>query len=319
MIVFKNDKSRDTHIFPHTTDPEHRRIIHTLAHHMNLEHRSEGTGEQRQLHLTKKAMPPPVPQVHPQYSNYDSRRALTRAATIDLSEARDTFGSHGLGRQPSGLLNIPASPGEGTASHNHTTVRGAKSFADLRSWSPSPALSSNSSFPNVERHVSRYADTHYSNRNAGQSNTTPNLTPTSDGRLDDRDEVSGLASGFDQLGFGGNHNRPNIGRPNGSAATIRPNQQVHSAGPIGSQRPVNGNYDDNVPNGSSALPQRQPTGPGNEWGRGGGGFARSRQNGHANRGSGKLANDLTIEPTANILSDSSDESNSASRILKNRY
>ncbi|RAL58095.1 hypothetical protein DID88_010375, partial [Monilinia fructigena] len=55
------------------------------------------------------------------------------------------------------------------------------------------------------------------------------------------------------------------------------------AGPIGSQRPVNGNLEDSSRSSQSAVPERQPRGPtSDQWGSG---FSRNRQSGHASKGS----------------------------------
>ncbi|KAG9240530.1 hypothetical protein BJ878DRAFT_560671 [Calycina marina] len=318
ILLFKNDKDKETYVFPHNTDPEHRRIIHVLAHNMNLDHRSEGTADHRQLHLTKKFAAPPVPQIHSKYGHplANERKALTRAATTDLSEARDTYGGglHTLNRQTSSLLHTAGHSGDGL-SNNHSAVRGVKSFAELRSWTHSP----HSTFPPVEgRQTSRYAE-HYSVRGNGQPTATPSLTPTSDVRSDERADISVLTNGVEQMSFNTAHNRPSMGRSNGSTATIRPSQ-AHSAGPIGSQRPTNGNYDDNNMNGSSTLPQRQPTIPGSEWGRNGGGFVSNRANGHANRGSGEQYWATHHELNADSEADTSDDSNGVSRPPKSlRY
>jgi hypothetical protein len=203
---------------------------------------------------------------------------LNRAATIDFSEARgdSNYHKHTLGRQNSGLLDIPGSPGLGGV---HQNLRAAKSFADLRSYTPSP-VPSTASFPaGLSQNISRYAD--YAQHSAASG--TPNLTPTSaGGGINGRDEA--FLANLGNLNIGGYGNRANPGGRIQERDTHTP-----SAGPIGSQRPTNGNnYEENPRNGTTAVPERQPRGPGTDnWGT----FSsrpRPRENGHVNRGSGEL-------------------------------
>jgi hypothetical protein len=302
-MLFKNDTSRDHLVFPATTTPQDRRTIHTLAHHMGLEHRSEGVGDTRCVTILRSrgsTISPPAPQL-PTYYN-ESRRGLNRAATVDFSEVRDGYHTHTLGRQGSGLLDIPGSPGlNGLVPAQN--LRAAKSFADLRSYTPSPVPSS-ASFPaNLVQNVSRYTDYGHSSAASG----TPNLTPTSAGeRMNGRDE-SFLLSGITNMSLGG-FDRPSNNRTN-NGGRIGQEREHHavSAGPIGSQRPVNGSsYDENSRNGATAVPERQPRGPPSEWGNG---FSRPRQNGHVNRGSGELdLNTLDMGWDDNRVQDSSDRS-----------
>ncbi|TVY32787.1 RNA-binding post-transcriptional regulator [Lachnellula subtilissima] len=306
LIGFKNDASRDIYVFPSTVPPADRRTIHTLAHNMGLEHRSEGTGDGRcvQVYKTRHTtISPAVPQL-PQSSYYNdaSRRGLNRAATIDFGESRANDGNyynHSLRNQGSGLLDIPGSPGLGV---NHNNLRAAKSFADLRSYTPSPSQSVQSYPTNASATIARYTD--YGP--PSQASGTPNLTPTSAGGqnpLNNRDESS-LLNGLNGLSLG--FDRPNAGRTatNGRMGQER---EIPSAGPIGSQRPMNGSaYDENPRNGATARPERQPRGPGSEWGAG---FQRPRQNGHRNQGSGELdLNSIETEWDDNIAQDSSDRS-----------
>ena len=268
LMLFKGDGNRETLIFPTTITPEQRRTIHTLAHHMGLEHRSEGQAEMRQVQILKNRptqISPPVPQLQSSFFNESQRRGLNRAATIDFSESRDpNYYNHTLGRQTSGLLDIPGSPGMSGLQN----LRAAKSFADLRSYTPSP-VPSTASFPaGAAQNLPRYAD-NYGHATSAASGT-PNITPTSAGGLNssssrDNDFVLNGMAGLN-LGF-------NTGAPRGNAA-----------GPIGS-RPVNGNYEDGSRNGATTAPERQPRGPGSEWAPG---FSRPRQNGHVNRTSADL-------------------------------
>lgn len=300
LLIFQNSTDREVMVFPSSVPPAQRRTIHTLAHHMGLEHRSDGQGDSRcvQILKSKPTISPPVSSVPTTFYN-DQRRGLNRAATIDFSEARAEGGynKHTLGRQGSGLLDIPHSPLGGGLNHN---LRAAKSFADLRSYTPSPVHSA-ASFPvGLSQNVSRYTD--YAPHSA--TSGTPNLTPTSQTGMNSREE-SFVLNGIQNMGLGGGYDR----RAN-AGGRIGQERETHtpSTGPIGSQRPVNGNnvnnYEESPRNGTSAVPERQPRGPVGEWSSG---FARPRQNGHANRGSGELdLNSFENGWDDNRIQDSSD-------------
>jgi hypothetical protein len=270
LMLFKGDANRETLIFPTTITPEQRRTIHTLAHHMGLEHRSEGQAEMRQVQILKSRptqISPPVPQLQSGFFNESQRRGLNRAATIDFSESRDpNYYNHTLGRQTSGLLDIPGSPGMSGLQN----LRAAKSFADLRSYTPSPVPSA-ASFPaGAAQNVPRYAE-NYGQAHTTAASGTPNITPTSAGGLNSSNNRD---NEFVLNGIAG----LNLGFNSGTART-------NTAGPIGS-RPLNGNYEEAPRNGSTtAVPERQPRGPGSEWAPG---FSRPRQNGHVNRSSADL-------------------------------
>lgn len=285
LLLFRDDNNREALIFPSTLSPAQRRTVHTIAHHMALSHVSRGNGDQRQVHVYRNPqginMSPPLPQgvsaIHPG----DSRRALNRAATIDFSEARGSdAGMYGpLGRQSSGLLDIPGSPGgSGMAGQN---LRAAKSFADLRSYTPSPVPSS-ASFPaTLGGNVSRYAEYGAVSGTA----TTPNLTPTASGNgMNHRDEgllVNGLGgmSLGNNLGTGSNGNREAR-----SMFSFERENQHSFGGPIGSNRSFNGGYDDQLRD-RHQMPMRQPRGPAPERNLG---FSNRRQNGHRPQGSDEL-------------------------------
>ena len=310
LNLFAHDSNRDTLVFPAGIPPKERRDIHEMAQGMGLYHRSDGNGDNRHVIISKNknTISPPV-QPTPTYSwNSENRRGLARAATIDFSEARESSGHyshHTLGRQASDLLNIPGSPGlSGLNPHNPHNLRAAKSFADLRSYTPSP-VPSTASFPvTLGQNVARYAD--YPHGPSSAASGTPNLTPTS-GRDGHRDDAF-LLNGMGSMTIG---DRPTASRTNlpGRLGQDRENY-ISSAGPIGSQRPTNGVYDDTPRNGVSAVPERQPRGPGAEWGTSG--FSRPRQNGHLNRGSGELdLNRITRAFDDNNSQDSSDRNGAA--------
>ncbi|KAI5841771.1 hypothetical protein DFP73DRAFT_480557 [Morchella snyderi] len=184
LLLFRDDLSREALIFPSTLSPQQRRIVHTLAHHMALAHVSRGTGEQRQVHVfrapisgTPSISPPSIPTtVHPVESH--QRRVLTRATTMDFSDARsEGAGMYStIGRHGNSLLDIPSSPSGRGDMHSRQNLRAAKSFADLRSYTPSPVPSS-ASFPAaLGGNISRYTD-----YGASVTSTTPSLTPTATG------------------------------------------------------------------------------------------------------------------------------------------
>ncbi|CAZ81631.1 unnamed protein product [Tuber melanosporum] len=191
LLLFRDDVSREALIFPATLSPQQRRIVHTLAHHMALAHVSRGNGDQRQVHVfrapistTPSISPPSIPTtVHPVESQ---RRVLTRATTMDFSDARsEGAGIYStMGRQAHALLDIPNSPsGRADALHSRQNLRAAKSFADLRSYTPSPVPSSASYPAALGGNISRYTDNYGS-----VTSTTPSLTPTATGTTVERQQ-----------------------------------------------------------------------------------------------------------------------------------
>jgi hypothetical protein len=285
LLLFRDDVSREALIFPSTLSPAQRRTVHTLAHHLALQHVSRGNGEQRQVHVYRAPqsasnMSPTMPQGPSAIHSADARRGLNRAATIDFSEARGSDpGVYGTLRgQTSGLLDIPGSPG-GT-SMGAQNLRAAKSFADLRSYSPSPVHSS-ASFPHsLSAGISRYAD--YGP--TGGSTSTPGMTPTTPG-MPNRDEGL-LVNGLNGMNLGSN-----ISMGNGNAREARglfsyERDNQHSfGGPIGSNRSFSMGFDEQQRDRS--MPTRQPRGPGGERSSGFQG-RRQQQNGHRQQGSDEL-------------------------------
>ncbi|KAI0130349.1 R3H domain-containing protein [Xylariales sp. AK1849] len=256
LTLFKNDPTRETYIFPPDITPEQRRHIHVLAHNMGLAHQSIGDREHRQLQIQKTKPNSPPTHVHsqlpPNVSWEDHRRGLSRAATFDFAESRIGSGAyHTLGRQGP-TLELPGSPEHGLSNN----LRAAKSFADLRTHSPSPAPSG-SSYMGLGNGLgaSRYGD--YS-----ALTTPPNLTPTS---------AQNAASSTDAL-LAGNMGSMNLGFDS-NASHLRTRD---TPGAIGSQRPGAGGSSA----ASRAAPDRQPRGP--EWGE----AFSGRNRGHMHRGSG---------------------------------
>ena len=257
LVVFKDDDSRRMFVVEPPVPATYRRILHELAHKLGLEHESAGTGDMRHVQIFKDKRSNPLSMSSGLLYNDTSRRGLARAATMDFNESRDPL-YHTLRTASSALLDVPGSPSALTGAPR--SLREAKSFGDLQARTASPALSS-SSFPaNLSHNAARYAD-------------YPNAP------LPPRDDY--LPSAFSNLALG--YER--------GATTSR----IPAAGAIGSQRSTHGlgSYDDAQRGGASSsggsvsagAVERQPRGPGAEWGAG---FARARANGHATRGSGEL-------------------------------
>ncbi len=290
LLLFRDDSAREALIFPSSLSPPQRRTIHTLAHHMGLAHISRGSGEHRQVHVVRAPQAtnqtsPPMPPYPLSIRPGDAlRRGLNRAATIDFGEARASDQHHygTPSRQPSGLLDLPGSPGLG-GGVNATAqyLRGAKSFADLRSYTPSP-VPSTASFPTG---VPRYPE--QTPLSAGTSSFS-GLAPNGPGMggSSNRDDLllagglGGLSLGGG-LGIGGSHGRGLL-----SGEREPPPQSV--GGPIGSNRSFSLSYDDlgreRGQGQNQGGPIRQPRGPLPERG-GPGVLPRTRQNGHRQRNS----------------------------------
>ena len=273
LKVFENDPTRQVLRFAPGMGAQERKHIHTLAYKLNMDHISEGAGPERHVIVSKIRQSPPLSQISDLYGNESTRRSLNRAATTDFSEARNAAdqynGLHTLNRQHSALLDIPPSPSNFNIGQN---LRGVKSFADLRSQSPSFLNNvSNDGFPSqLGQNVSRYNDY------GGQLSTA-----TSGNNLKGRDDF-GLSAGFGSLSL---QSQPTQQRSNGRLGAERDNLGA-VGGVIGSQRTTNGNYD-NMRNGTGSTVERQPRGPTNDWGSN---FSRPRQNGHGTRGSNELDN-----------------------------
>lgn len=261
MTLFKRDLSREVLIFPPSLEPNHRRIVHTLAHHMGLAHTSRGSGEQRQVHIHRPApgtnISPPLPGV---FVGPDGlRQNLGRSSTADFSEGRPYEGpafNTLRGQASVGLLDVDSNAYNRVADNN---LRNAKSFADLRSWSPSPVPSS-ASFPAALQ--TNGARLQALNDSAGSNPPSATTTATSNpGPGVNRDEPF-LISGFPNLTInnGGNQTSPRRQRSFfGNGSEWNDNQNYQATAPIGSKRTVSIGPD----NGSqTANPMRQSRGPG---------------------------------------------------------
>ncbi|KOS23256.1 RNA-binding post-transcriptional regulator cip2 [Escovopsis weberi] len=275
LIMFRRDDSREILVFPPGISPEHRRSIHILAHHMGLEHQSIGEADSRQLTVLKRQQPSPTANVQtPPANSLDvHKRGLSRAATFDFATDRESRAashnySHMLGRHGP-TLELPGSP-DGTTIPNN--LRAAKSFADLRSFTPSPSQASSSYLvPGAtlssitSGSAARFGDYMASQANQTASPSTP-VTKAD----------SGLVSSLGALSLG-----------SFDSTSLQP-QSRSTPGAIGSQRPS--------ANGTASVkgaPERQPRGP--EWESSNGFGGRSRTNGHAHRGSGTFESSRTVE------------------------
>lgn len=261
MMMFRRDPTREILIFPPTLEPPHRRIVHTLAHHMGLSHTSRGSGDQRQVHIHRPApgtnVSPPLP--GPFGPNDGLRQSLGRSSTADFSEGRPYDGpafNTLRGQSSVGLLDVMDSNAFGRADNN---LRNAKSFADLRSWSPSPVPSS-ASFPAaLQTNGARLQAL-----NDPNGSNTPTVTPTASTAAPgvNRDEPF-LISGFSNLSMGGNNGPQTSPRRQrsffGNGTEWSESQNYQTTAPIGSKRTVSIGPESNA---QAANPLRQSRGPG---------------------------------------------------------
>ncbi|PLB35172.1 putative R3H domain protein [Aspergillus candidus] len=290
LLLFKEDVGRDSLLLPANLTPVQRRTVHTLAHNMGLGHASRGSGEQRQVQVFRVSpgtnVSPPMTSIPAAVQPPDSgRRALNRAATIDFSEARNEAPGpyNSLRGQASGFLGVLDSPGNYTNAQN---LRAAKSFADLRSYTPSPVPSS-ASFPTaMQSNGARLQQ--YDGVTSGASNT-PTLTPAPSGsslgmQRDDNllNSLGGLSLG---TGIAGQNSSPR--RLRGMFSWEQPESQPSSAGPIGSNRSMGVGFDGQS---QERMPIRQPRGPISDKGAG-----FRRQNGHQSHGSDELRTNSGVE------------------------
>ncbi|KIW68571.1 hypothetical protein PV04_04509 [Phialophora macrospora] len=282
MTLFRRDPTREVLIFPPTLEPNHRRVVHTLAHHMGLTHVSRGTGDQRQVHIHRmppgtNVSPPTLPGAFG--SNEGLRQTLGRSSTADFNDGRSFEGpafNTLRGQSSVGLLDVMDPNAYGRSADSN--LRNAKSFADLRSWSPSP-VPSTASFPAALQ--TNGARLQALNDNAGSS--TPTLTPTASnpGPSVNRDEPF-LISSFSNLSMGNNNGAQTSPRRQrsffGNGSEWNESQNYQATAPIGSKRTVSIGPESTT---QPTNPLRQARGPNSNSGLG---FSR-RQNG---RGSDEL-------------------------------
>lgn len=267
MLLFQRDQTREVLIFPATLEPQERRTVHTLAHNMGLAHTSRGTGDQRQVHIYRVApgsnvSPPSLSGGFPQEG---LRQTLGRSSTADVAAEHRSYEAMPYnnqsilrGQSSVGLLDVDGGYGR-NADNNlrnaaDNNLRNAKSFADLRSWSPSP-VPSTASFPAALQTNGARLQQQQGLNEAGGSNT-PTLTPTG-GPAGGRDEPF-LISSMGNMTIGPN------GPPNTSPRRQRSlfNDWSENAGnyqataPIGSKRNVSIG-----PDNRETIPIRQSRGP----------------------------------------------------------
>ncbi|KAK6372648.1 Peptidyl-prolyl cis-trans isomerase pin4 [Lithohypha guttulata] len=250
LTLFKNSTEPETLIFPQDLPPEHRRLVHTLAHHMGLSHTSHGAGEQRQVHVQR---PAPGSNISPPNPAINTRQPLARTSTSDFDVSRPYDGpsyAQLRGQASVGLLDVGDNNAFGRP--DNANLRNAKSYADLRSWSPSPAQSS-ASFPAIQANgrIHAIGDTVGSN--------TPTLTPVpSNSALGIGRDEPFLISGFNNLNIGNNNSQtsPRRGRSHyfNSTSTWEDQPSYQATAPIGSKRTVSIGQE-------NGAPLRQSRGP----------------------------------------------------------
>jgi len=285
LILFQGDASQDVLTFPSTLPPTHRKVVHGLAHQLGLGHASVGNGEQRQLHVFRagsgpNGLSPTADTGNPIDAH---RRQLNRAATTDFTNVKSTepgfYGSPGT--QSSTFLGFPDSQGGGLSVGSN--LRAAKSFHDLRSYTPSPSHSTNNFPAGLANNIARFTDYSQSNPTSSRTNTTP-LASTGPSTTE-----SLLINGLNGMSLNNTNNNNGFGAPSTSPQRLRGmmSWDREVPGPIGGHRTYSANpVDEQNRNRAQGAPMRQPRGPLADRGNG---FSRGRQNGHSSRGSDEIS------------------------------
>ena len=279
LVIFQNNVNGDDMMaFPPDLPSSHRTVVHGLAHQLGLGHESHGVGEERRVHIYRT----PGSGSAAMHALDPNRRQLSRAATTDFTNVRSTELTlyNGPATQSSGFLGAyPDSQGGLSVGSN---LRTAKSFADLRSYTPSPAQSA-SSFPAaaLTTNMARFQDYPPGSPNSSRSNITPTTGTMPESLLNG---MSGMTLGG--AGFGPRNGSPH--RLRGISSWDRENS---GPGPIGSHRTYSGNHDESSRsrNPGASLRQQRGTLPDRS-----GGFSRGRQ-GHQTRGSDELSSPSGVE------------------------
>lgn len=270
LIVFQNDPGQgDVLTFSPNIPAEHRKLIHGLAHQLNLGHESQGLGEQRQVQVFRfpTGSSPPESSQSMEYG----RRGLNRSATTDFNDAKDPGFFGPLGRQASGYLGFPEH-NSGSSAGATRDLRGAKSFADMRSYSPSPSQL-NASFPTgLASNVARYSG-EPPQTSPGQRTSGVSPAPLGSGNTESILSGLGNLSLNPPSGFGARAPSPQRLRPMMSW------DRGETPGPIGGHRSMSANQGD-LRNGVAG---RQPRIPMTN-----SGFSR-RGDGQSSRGSDELS------------------------------
>lgn len=290
LILFTNDATQgDVIRFPAQIPPHDRKVIHGLAHQLGLGHESQGVGEQRQVCVFRTGLPglsPSLPQTA--FGMDQNRRGLYRAATTDFTDSRDPSFFNTLGRQSSGYLFTDNQQSEHTSANN---LRAAKSFADLRSYSPSPSLTNSHFPPNLSANIARFNDYNPNGIMSSRSNLQSG-TPASSNSADPLvTSMSNMALGS---GFPNRQESPQRLRGMISWDT-QPQQPPQSGapGPIGGHRSLSTSIEDQSrARTQNGAPSRQPRGPALDRGTG---FSRGRQAGHQTHGSDEMLSHNGVE------------------------
>lgn len=278
LMLFQADTAQERLVFPTHIPRQHRTIVHGLAHSLGLGHEAQGEEPQRQVIVFKisAGMSPSVAQ-----SGFDSRRGLYRSATTDFNDVRESgpFQQTIQKQQSTNFLGFPEAHSALSASNN---LRAAKSFADLRSFTPSPSHG-NAGFPaNLAANAAavRYAEMGQSSPGSTRPPAmTPNTTapaPSSDAIVNGMNSMT-LNSGFATTG---RQNSPSRLR------SMMSWERDPAPGPIGGHRGLVGAGDDQSR--SRASNSSQPRQGRNSVIERGTGFSRGRPNGHGSRGSDEL-------------------------------
>jgi hypothetical protein len=262
LFMFQRDTSREILIFPPTLDPQERRTVHTLAHNMGLQHGSRGTGEQRQVHIFRVAAGNNVspPALSGAFASNDGlRQTLGRSSTGDIAHDRyegvtnyNNSSNVLRGQSSVGLLDVDG--GYGRNADNN--LRNAKSFADLRTWSPSPGQNA-VNFPSaLQDNGARLQRQQQAINDATNGSSTPSLGQNEHQSRAPAD-ASFLISGMTNMNISnGTNTSPRRQRSLFGASDWNDASNYQSAGPIGSKRAVSMG-----PNQQELGPSRQPRGP----------------------------------------------------------
>lgn len=290
LILFQSDPGQgDVLTFPPDIPSSHRTIVHGLAHKLGLHHESHGAGDERKVHVYRSSANGRSPPASAQPYSLDPNRKLNRSATTDFSAVRQQ-------QEPSSFYGGPASQSSGFLGFHDgnqgglsvaANLRGAKSFADLRYNTPSPAQSTNSFPANLTTNMSRFQEYAPGSPGSQRSNITPNSAamPGADGL------INGMGNMSLERGFGPPSGSPN--RLRGMVSWDRDGRDGRSAGPgpIGGHRAYSGNHDEPGRN-HSAASMRQPRGPMPDRSNG---YPRGRANGHQTRGSDEMSSPSGVE------------------------
>lgn len=295
LILFQGDPGQgDVLAFPSDIPSSHRTVIHGLAHKLGLHHESHGVGDERRVHVYRSGANGMSPPNSAQPYALDPNRRLNRSATTDFTNVRQQqeqsfYGANGPATQSSGFLGFASDGTQGGLSASAANLRPAKSFADLRYNTPSPAPSTNSFPANLTTNVSRFQE--YAP--GSPSSQRSNITPTTAGMPGGPDSlISGMNTMSLERGFAPPSGSPN--RLRGMVSWDRDNRDgQHSAGPgpIGGHRAYSGNHDEPGRNRSAASMRQQRGGVGER----GSGYPRGRTNGHQPRGSDEMSSPSGVE------------------------